>query len=176
MEFKEFEEIINTELNNDKHYKCQTNGTLLENVKTKVEEIFKKLHPKCKVFIFSHHSELHFERYLSKEKLVLKVRKKVSDESENWERRYDFKQVVFEKFYDDNGMEIKTFEDFVKYCDMKIEARETQSNKEIQAFVDRLDEVGLSTQSFMEILDMWERLGYLQKKKLRDGIQTGRSC
>lgn len=171
MDFKEFEKILNSELSENDELKGQCSWILLNNVLNDVKEAVKILLPqKYRLFVSSYNSniQLSYGSGLSTKILILKVKKKVSSKSDSLNRKYDFKQVSFEPYYDDNGDEIKTFEDFIKYCDRKKEINEIQNNQEIQEFLDCLTANGIDAGYFLDTLDMWERLSYVQKRKIRE--------
>lgn len=171
MDFKEFEKILNSELSENDELKGQCSWILLNNVLNDVKEAVKILLPqKYRLFVSSYNSniQLSYGNGLSTRIIILKVKKKVSSKSDSLNRKYDFKQVSFEPYYNDDGDEITKFEDFIKYCDRKNEIIEIQNNQEIQRFLDYLTENGIDAPCFLDTLDIWDRLSYPQKRKIRE--------
>ena len=168
LELKEFEKIINAELIDDDKLRAQRNRTLIVNVERIIKKQIQRLYPYTGLYVSTYNSNIQIKKLNSDEVLILKVKKKLSKDSSKWEREYDFKQVCFEPFYNDNGEEIKTFEDFIEYCNKKAEQLKLQSDDEIRKFIECLSNNGLDIPDFIEILDIWESLKYQQKNSIRN--------
>lgn len=168
LELKEFEKIINAELIDDDKLRAQRNRTLIVNVERIIKKQIQRLYPYTGLYVSTYNSNIQIKKLNSDEVLILKVKKKLSKDSSKWEREYDFKQVCFEPFYNDNGEEIKTFEGFIEYCNKKAELLKLQSDDEIRKFIECLSNNGLDIPDFIEILDIWGSLKYQQKNSIRN--------